>query len=136
MSNIPRVIYLRHRDVTPQIAYLPNEAPPDDKHAKVVWFEHEHEVDGGMINMQTGTFTSKNWVEPDRVHVNMNHSEILKMSVVKTIRVLRDADAAQWQEMELEYQEILRQRAAFLRDAYKRARPLHQRDIDPDWGKE
>jgi hypothetical protein len=145
MPNYMRIVYQSHRK--PQqfnTAYLPQDAPPRDHHFRVAKFIPEHDVDGGTLNMRTGTLTSRRWHELDQVEIeHASFRASFSLLTCATVRVMSEDDAAAIaaadrdiaayrEEMERKIAELKAGRQALLEIAFKRARKLHQRDIDPE----
>ncbi len=141
------VIYRKYAHRAPSTAYLPQDAPKDRySSARIARFQPEEEIDGGTLNMRTGELKSRRWTEPDRVNIDHgSFAERLHLLVCKHIRIMTEADAnavkaidedmaALKQKYESELRALQGCRDEVLEAAWKRSRPLHQRDVDPTWG--
>lgn len=129
------IVYRGKGDRISRIAYLPNETKPHP-HSPVIAYVPDRRIAGAIaLDLTTGEYTK---CPPKTVWAHAaidgeRYTETLKMSKCKTIRVMSAADNAAWQALEDEYRALIQRRQDFLNAAFSRSRPLHQRDIDPNW---
>lgn len=112
--------------------YLQQEAPNGTKEYDIVRFESEHDVEYYRLG------SSKKIIEhrPDMLVIMNKWSERFHALTCKTVRIMDDETA---QKLKEAYDEMVRiKKEAFdkyqaeLEQAWSAARPLRQRDIDPE----